>query len=84
MSLENSIRLMAGVMIAVSLTLYYLVSPYWLLLAVFVSLNLIQSSFMSVHRVSGRVTRHYVTTSSIGGTTRRYRGVAPDGPVEST
>ena len=45
MSLENSIRLLAGVMIAISLTLYYLVSPYWLLLAVFVSLNLIQSSF---------------------------------------
>jgi len=45
MSLENSIRLMAGTMIAISLMLYYLVSPYWLLLAAFVSLNLIQSSF---------------------------------------
>ena len=45
MSLEHSIRLSAGFMIAISLTLYYLVSPYWLLLAAFVSLNLIQSSF---------------------------------------
>ncbi len=45
MSLENSIRLMAGTMTAISLSLYYLVSPYWLLLAAFVSLNLIQSSF---------------------------------------
>ena len=45
MSIENSIRLLAGTMVAISLTLYYLVSPYWLLLAAFVSLNLIQSSF---------------------------------------
>ena len=45
MTIENSIRLMAGIMIAISLSLYYLVSPYWLLLAAFVSLNLIQSSF---------------------------------------
>ena len=45
MSLEHSIRLLAGTMIAISLILYYLVSPYWLLLAAFVSLNLIQSSF---------------------------------------
>lgn len=45
MTVENAIRLMAGVFIALSLTLYYLVSPYWLLLAAFVSLNLIQSSF---------------------------------------
>lgn len=45
MSLENSIRLMAGMMIAISLVLYYFVSPYWLLLTAFVSLNLIQSSF---------------------------------------
>ena len=44
MSLEHSIRLMAGIMIAISLVLYYLVSPYWLLLTAFVSLNLIQSS----------------------------------------
>ncbi len=45
MTVENSIRLMAGVMIAISLVLYYFVSPYWLFLAAFVSLNLIQSSF---------------------------------------
>lgn len=44
MSLENSIRLLAGTLIAISLILYYLVSPYWLLLTAFVSLNLIQSS----------------------------------------
>lgn len=45
MSLENTIRLLAGTLVAVSLTLYYLYSPYWLFLAGFVALNLIQSSF---------------------------------------
>jgi hypothetical protein len=45
MTLERSIRLLAGIMLSISLVLYYLVSPYWLLLAVFVAFNLIQSSF---------------------------------------
>lgn len=45
MSLEHTIRLLAGILIAISLTLYHLLSPYWLLLAAFVSLNLIQSAF---------------------------------------
>ncbi|MFH1687547.1 MAG: DUF2892 domain-containing protein [bacterium] len=45
MSIENSIRLLAGSMVLMSLTLYWLVSPYWLLLTVFVGLNLVQSSF---------------------------------------
>ena len=45
MSLENSIRLMAGVFILASVTLGYLVSPYWFLFTAFVGLNLVQSSF---------------------------------------
>jgi hypothetical protein len=45
MSVENAVRLMAGTFIAASLVLYYLVSPWYLLLAAFVSFNLIQSSF---------------------------------------
>ena len=45
MTLENSIRILAGAMVLLSLVLYYLVSPYWLLLAAFVGFNLIQSSF---------------------------------------
>lgn len=44
MTIENSIRLLAGCMILASLALYYLVSPYWLLLTAFVGLNLAQSS----------------------------------------
>ena len=45
MTTERAVRLLAGTMVAVSLILGYVVSPYWHLLAVFVSLNLIQSSF---------------------------------------
>ena len=45
MTLENSIRLLAGSMVLLSLALYFWVSPWWLLLTVFVGFNLIQSSF---------------------------------------
>ena len=45
MTLENSIRLVAGMIVLISLALYYFVSPYWLLLTAFVGLNLVQSSF---------------------------------------
>lgn len=45
MTLENSVRLMAGIMVILSLVLYYFVSPYWLFLTAFVGLNLAQSSF---------------------------------------
>jgi hypothetical protein len=44
MNLENSIRLLAGSLILISLTLGYYVSLYWLLLTAFVGLNLVQSS----------------------------------------
>lgn len=45
MTTERAVRLLAGTLVAVSLTLGYFVSPYWHLLAVFVSLNLMQSAF---------------------------------------
>jgi hypothetical protein len=45
MTLEHSVRLMAGTMVLVSVVLTWLVSPWWLLLGAFVGLNLIQSSF---------------------------------------
>lgn len=44
MSLEHSIRMLAGTMVLVSLVLYHFVSPWWLLLAAFVGLNLFQSA----------------------------------------
>lgn len=44
MTLENSIRMLAGSLILLSLVLYWFVSPWWLLLTAFVGFNLVQSS----------------------------------------
>jgi hypothetical protein len=45
MTVEQFIRLLAGTMVMISLVLYHLLSPYWLLLTAFVAANLIQSAF---------------------------------------
>lgn len=45
MTLEHSIRILAGTLILASVALAYFVSPWWHLLTIFVGLNLIQSSF---------------------------------------
>ena len=44
MTVERSVRMMAGSMIIISLVLYYYISPNWLYLTAFVGLNLFQSS----------------------------------------
>jgi hypothetical protein len=44
MKMENCIRILAGTMVLISVTLTHFVSPWWLLLAVFVGVNLIQSA----------------------------------------
>ena len=44
MTIENTIRLLAGSLILISLALATLVNPWWLLLATFVGLNLFQSA----------------------------------------
>ena len=59
MTVERGVRLMAGVMVLLSLALAHYVSLYWLWLTVFVGLNLLQSAFtnwcpaMSILRVMG-------------------------------
>ncbi len=45
MSLENTIRAIAGTFILVSLALGYFVSPNWFLFTAFVGVNLLQSAF---------------------------------------
>lgn len=45
MRMEKVIRILAGTMVLISITLAWLISPWWMLLAVFVGLNLIQSAF---------------------------------------
>ena len=59
MTVERAVRLLAGVMVLVSLALAHWFSPYWLWLTVFVGLNLLQSAFtnwcpaMSIFRWMG-------------------------------
>jgi len=45
MSIERIVLAFAGTMIILSLLLSYFVSPYWLALAAFVGVNLLQSAF---------------------------------------
>ncbi len=45
MKTESFVRILAGVMILISLTLAHFVSLAWLLLTAFVGVNLIQSAF---------------------------------------
>lgn len=44
MKIENAIRILAGTMVLISITLAHFVDPRWLFLGVFVGCNLIQSA----------------------------------------
>ena len=45
MTVERGLRLMAGVMVLLSVALTVYVSHYWMWLTVFIGLNLLQSAF---------------------------------------
>lgn len=45
MSIDRVVLMFAGLMILLSLGLNLLLGPYWLLLAAFVGLNMLQSAF---------------------------------------
>ena len=45
MTVNEALRMMAGIVTLLSLALGYWVNPYWFLLTAFVGLNLLQSSF---------------------------------------
>ena len=45
MTVERTLRLIAGAFVMLSLALGYWVSPYWYLFTAFVGLNLFQSGF---------------------------------------
>jgi hypothetical protein len=59
MKVNQALRLVAGVMILLSLGLTYFVHPNWVYFTVFIALNLIQSAFtnwcpmMTILRKSG-------------------------------
>lgn len=48
MSIEGAVRVLAGSLVLLGVVLSRLVSPWWLLLDVFVGLNLVQSAFTRV------------------------------------
>jgi Protein of unknown function (DUF2892) len=45
MTVERAVRMIAGVMVLLSLVLGYYVHPYWYFFTAFVGLNLFQSAF---------------------------------------
>jgi len=45
MTVDRAVFIFAGIMILISLALTHYVSPWWILLTIFVGLNLIQSAF---------------------------------------
>ncbi|MDR9425966.1 MAG: DUF2892 domain-containing protein [Marinobacter sp.] len=45
MTVNEGLRLMAGVFTLISILLAHFVNPYWLLFTGFIALNLIQSAF---------------------------------------
>ncbi len=45
MKMENAIRILAGTMVLISISLAHWVNQWWLLLGAFVGVNLIQSAF---------------------------------------
>ena len=45
MTVENAVLALAGLMVIVSVVLAWLTSPLWLILTLFVGLNLFQSAF---------------------------------------
>jgi len=58
MKMENAIRILAGTMVLISISLAHWVSQWWLLLGVFVGCNLIQSAitgFCPAQNILGRL-----------------------------
>jgi len=59
MTVERAVRMIAGIMVLLSLALAHWFSPWWLALTAFVGLNLLQSAFtnwcpaMSILRALG-------------------------------
>jgi hypothetical protein len=45
MTVERALRLVAGIMVLISVLLVHFVSPWWLLFTAFIGLNLLQSGF---------------------------------------
>lgn len=68
MTLEGAVRVIAGSFVLLGLLLSRLVSPWWLLLDVFVALNLIQSAFTGFCPAEGIFRRLGIGKCSAAGT----------------
>jgi hypothetical protein len=77
MTVERTLRLMAGAFVLISLALGYWVSPYWFLFTAFVGMNLFQSGVTNwcpamaiLHRLgmpdAGETPRHVGSGSQVG------------------
>jgi len=77
MSIERSLRLIAGTFILISLGLGHWVSPYWYLFTAFVGLNLFQSAFTNWCPMM-TILRHLGVPESAGS---REHEVAAAGPA---
>lgn len=64
MTVERAVRMLAGVMVLVSLVLAHWVSPWWLWFTAFAGLNLLQSAYtnwcpaISIFKWMGLPTAH--------------------------
>ena len=45
MTIDRAVRIMAGIMILISVALTHYVSSWWILLTIFIGVNLLQSGF---------------------------------------
>jgi len=71
-NIDRAVFAMAGSMMLISLVLYWLVSPYWLLLAAFVGANMLQAAFtgfcpaaMIFHKLGLRPGSAFACTTAI-------------------
>ncbi|HLK33076.1 MAG TPA: DUF2892 domain-containing protein [Terriglobales bacterium] len=76
MTIERSLRLIAGTFILASLALGHWVSPYWYLFTAFVGLNLFQSGFTNWCPMMAFLRRLGVPAVCEPGTSRLKAGVA--------
>lgn len=72
MTVESSVRAMAGVMVLVSLALGFFVTPWFYLLTAFVGVNLFQSAFTGFCPAA-LVFKRLGATGDFTGATRSFR-----------
>ena len=78
MTLEGAVRVLAGSFVLLGVALARWVSPWWLLLDVFVGLNLIQSAFTGICPAEAIFRRLGIGTAGARGCPVERTPVLPD------